>query len=155
MQYTDCAVNKVIVMKKTFHTLSEKETGAIAEEFAKGLKPGDIVCLDGDLGCGKTAFSKAAIKALGVDEPVTSPTFTIVREYEGIMPVYHFDVYRVHSEEDLFEIGYEDYFFGDGVCFIEWAELIEDLLPENVYRINLKYTDEDDGRSIEIEYPGN
>ena len=86
---------------------------------------------------------------------VTSPTFTIVHEYEGRVPVYHFDVYRVHSEEDMFEIGYEEYFFGSGVCFIEWAELIEELLPENVYRVRLQYTDEEDGRMIQIEYPGN
>ncbi|MBR6700898.1 MAG: tRNA (adenosine(37)-N6)-threonylcarbamoyltransferase complex ATPase subunit type 1 TsaE [Firmicutes bacterium] len=142
-------------MIKEFHTASEKETKEIAGDFAAELKPGDIVCLYGDLGCGKTAFSQAAIEALGVTEMVTSPTFTIVREYEGKFPVYHFDVYRVHSEEDMFEIGYEDYFYGKGVCFIEWAELIEELLPEKVYKIYLQYTDEEDGRMIRIEYPGN
>ena len=142
-------------MIKEFHTESEKETKAIAKEFAAELKPGDMVCLYGDLGSGKTAFSKAAIEALGVTEMVTSPTFTIVREYEGKFPVYHFDVYRVHSEEDMFEIGYEEYFYGKGVCLIEWAELIEELLPEKVYRIYLQYTDEEDGRMIRIEYPGN
>lgn len=142
-------------MVREFHTKDAKETGKIAGEFAGELKPGDIVCLYGDLGCGKTTFSQAAIKALGVNEGVTSPTFTIVHEYEGYFPVYHFDVYRVHSEEDMFEIGYEEYFFGRGVCFIEWAELIEELLPENVYRVRLQYTDEEDGRMIQIEYPGN
>ena len=142
-------------MIKEFHTESEKETKAIAKEFAAELKPGDMVCLYGDLGSGKTAFSKAAIEALGVTGMVTSPTFTIVREYEGKFPVYHFDVYRVHSEEDMFEIGYEEYFYGKGVCLIEWAELIEELLPEKVYRIYLQYTDEEDGRMIRIEYPGN
>lgn len=141
-------------MVKDFHTTSEKETKEIAKSFAAELKPGDIVCLYGDLGCGKTAFSQAAIEELGVAELVTSPTFTIVREYEGKFPVYHFDVYRVHSEEDMFEIGYEEYFFGKGVCFIEWAELVEELLPENVYKVYLKYTDEEDGRMIRIEYPG-
>lgn len=142
-------------MFKEFHTTSENETRAIALDLAAELKPGDMVCLYGDLGCGKTTFSKAAIEALGVTEMVTSPTFTIVREYEGRLPVYHFDVYRVHSEEDMFEIGYEEYFYGKGVCFIEWAELIEDLLPDRVYRIYLQYTDEEDGRMIRIEYPGN
>lgn len=142
-------------MIREFHTKDENETGNIAREFAWELKPGDIVCLYGDLGCGKTTFSQAAIEELGVKEMVTSPTFTIVHEYEGRFPVYHFDVYRVHSEEDMFEIGYEEYFFGSGVCFIEWAELIEELLPENVYRVRLQYTDEEDGRMIQIEYPGN
>lgn len=142
-------------MIREFHTKDENETGNIAREFARELKPGDIVCLYGDLGCGKTTFSQAAIEELGVKEMVTSPTFTIVHEYEGRFPVYHFDVYRVHSEEDMFEIGYEEYFFGSGVCFIEWAELIEELLPENVYRVRLQYTDEEDGRMIQIEYPGN
>lgn len=141
-------------MIREFITSNEKETGNIAREFAKALEPGDIVCLYGNLGCGKTIFSQAAIAALGVKEPVTSPTFTIVHEYQGRIPVYHFDVYRVHSEEDMFEIGYEDYFFGKGVCFIEWAELIEDLLPEKVYKVRLQYTEEEDGRRIQIEYPG-
>ncbi|MDO4481246.1 MAG: tRNA (adenosine(37)-N6)-threonylcarbamoyltransferase complex ATPase subunit type 1 TsaE [Bacillota bacterium] len=142
-------------MVREFHTKNENETGNTAREFARELKPGDIVCLYGDLGCGKTTFSQAAIEELGVKETVTSPTFTIVHEYEGRFPVYHFDVYRVHSEEEMFEIGYEEYFFGSGVCFIEWAELIEELLPENVYRVRLQYTDEEDGRMIQIEYPGN
>ncbi|MBQ2846293.1 MAG: tRNA (adenosine(37)-N6)-threonylcarbamoyltransferase complex ATPase subunit type 1 TsaE [Firmicutes bacterium] len=142
-------------MIKEFHTVNEQGTKEIAKAFAAELKPGDLVCLYGDLGSGKTAFSKSAIEALGVTEMVTSPTFTIVREYEGRIPVYHFDVYRVHSEEDMFEIGYEEYFYGKGVCFIEWAELIEELLPEKVYKIFLQYTDEEDGRMIRIEYPGN
>ena len=146
--------SKIVLMFKEYHTNNENETRNIAKEFSNVLRPGDIVCLYGDLGCGKTTFSQAAIAALGVKERVTSPTFTIVHEYEGKFPVYHFDVYRVHSEEDMFEIGYEEYFFGKGVCFIEWADFISDLIPENVYKIYLKYTDEDDGRMIRIEYPG-
>ncbi len=136
-------------------THNEAETREIAENFSGQLKAGDIVCLYGDLGCGKTTFSQSAIRSLGVKDQVVSPTFTIVHEYDGKVPVYHFDVYRVHSEEDLFELGYEDYFYGKGICFIEWAELIEELLPENVFRIYFEYTDREDERRIRFEYPGN
>lgn len=140
---------------KEILTENGEETRAAAADFAKGLKAGDIVCLYGALGAGKTTFCQAAIAELGVKEPVTSPTFNIVKEYRGeSMPVYHFDVYRVHSEEDMFEIGYEDCFYGGGICFIEWAELIEDLLPESVIKVFLEYTDEEDGRKIRIEYIG-
>lgn len=140
---------------KEILTENGEETRAAAADFAKSLKAGDIVCLYGDLGAGKTTFCQAAIAALGVREPVTSPTFNIVKEYKGeSTAVYHFDVYRVHSEEDMFEIGYEDCFYGGGICFIEWAELIEDLLPENVIKVFLEYTDEEDGRKIRIEYTG-
>jgi len=151
----DCAVRNNMGKTLEYRTYSEAETARIAAYFAIELKPGDIVCMYGDLGSGKTTFCKAALRGLGVKETVTSPTFTIVKEYEGTYnPVYHFDVYRVHSEEDLFEIGFEDYLFGKGICFIEWAELIEDLIPENVYRVYLEYTGEDEGRLMRIEYPG-
>ena len=152
-----CAVTKMSRIRE-LEIKSESETVKLAEELAAELKPGDLVALYGDLGTGKTTFSKAAIRALGVTEMVTSPTFTIVKEYSGRLPVYHFDVYRVHSEEDLFEIGYEEYFFGDGVCFVEWAELIEELLedvdPSHLYRIRFEYAEEEEGRRIVIEYPG-
>ncbi|MBQ3390307.1 MAG: tRNA (adenosine(37)-N6)-threonylcarbamoyltransferase complex ATPase subunit type 1 TsaE [Firmicutes bacterium] len=143
---------------REFQIKNESETAELAEELAARLGPGDLVALYGDLGTGKTTFCKAAIRALGVAETVTSPTFTIVKEYRGRLPVYHFDVYRVHSEEDLFEIGCEEYFFGQGVCFVEWADLIEGLLeevePEHLYRIRFEYTEEEEGRRILIEYPG-
>lgn len=152
-----CAVMKMSKIRE-FEIKSESETVKLAEELAEGLKPGDLVALYGDLGTGKTTFSKAAIRALGVSDTVTSPTFTIVKEYRGRLPVYHFDVYRVHSEEDLFEIGYEEYFFGDGVCFVEWADLIEGLLedvePQHLYRIRFDYAEEEEGRRISVEYPG-
>ncbi len=152
-----CAVTKMSKIKE-FEIKNESETAKLAEELAAELKPGDLVALYGDLGTGKTTFSKAAIRALGVSDTVTSPTFTIVKEYRGRLPVYHFDVYRVHSEEDLFEIGYEEYFFGDGVCFVEWADLIEGLLedvePQHLYRIRFDYAEEEEGRRISVEYPG-
>ena len=155
MRFTDCVAKSEHMINRKILTTNAAETASAAETFAKELKPGDIVCLYGDLGAGKTTFCQAALKALGVKEQVTSPTFTVVKEYEGTsMPVYHFDVYRVHSEEELFEIGYEEYFFGKGVCFIEWAELIEDILPEHVIKVSLAYTDEEDEREIKIEYSG-
>lgn len=142
-------------MKETYQVNGERETRETAAHLAERLKPGDIVCLYGELGAGKTAFCQGALKALGVKEQVNSPTFTIVHEYMGRLPVYHFDVYRVHSQHDMFEIGYEEFFFGKGVCFIEWAELIEDLLPESCIRVFMYYVeDEEEGRVIEIEYPG-
>lgn len=143
-------------MKETYQVKGEVETREAAARLAQRLEPGDIVCLYGELGAGKTAFCQGALKALGVKEQVTSPTFTIVHEYQGQIPVYHFDVYRVHGPDDMFEIGYEEYFFGKGVCFIEWAELIEELLPEHCIRVWMSYAEDDEeGRVIEIEYPGN
>ena len=142
-------------MKKTYLVNGDRETWAVAAQLAEQVKPGDIVCLYGELGAGKTTFCQGAFKVLGVKEQVTSPTFTIVHEYMGRLPVYHFDVYRVHRAEELFEIGYEEYFFGKGVCFIEWAELIEELLPENCIQVFMSYSEEDEeGRVITIEYPG-
>ena len=142
-------------MKQTYQVTSAKETQDIGEMLAAYLKKGDIVCLYGELGSGKTTFSKGVIRALGVSEHVTSPTFTLVHEYRGRLPVYHFDVYRMIDSEEMMELGYEEYFFGDGVCLIEWAELIEELLPETVIRVHLNYTKEEEERVITIEYFSN
>ena len=118
---------------------SEKETFAVAEEIARQASPGDIYLLEGDLGVGKTVFAKGFAHGLGITEPVTSPTFTIVQEYhEGRLPLYHFDVYRIGDIEEMEEIGYDDYFFGNGICLIEWAELIEEILPDNVISITIE-----------------
>jgi len=95
------------------------------------LKASDVVCLTGDLGAGKTTLTKSIALGLGIDEYVTSPSYTIVNEYEGRIPLYHFDVYRINDVEEMYELGYEEYFFGSGVCVIEWAGMVEDLLPEN------------------------
>ena len=118
---------------------SEKETFAVAEEIARQASPGDIYLLEGDLGVGKTVFAKGFARGLGITEPVTSPTFTIVQVYEGgRLPFYHFDVYRIGDIEEMEEIGYDDYFFGEGVCLIEWAELIEELIPEGAISITIE-----------------
>ena len=111
-------------------TFSEQETRALGERLGAEAGPGSIYTLTGDLGVGKTVFTQGFAKGLGVEEPVNSPTFTIVQEYpKGRLPFYHFDVYRIGSVDEMEEIGYEDYFFGGGVCLIEWANLIEEILP--------------------------
>ena len=129
------------------------DTQKIAAEFAKTLKKGDVLCMYGDLGAGKTAFVQGLAKGLGIEEHVTSPTFTIVNEYEGIMPLYHFDVYRIADSDEMYEIGYEEYIYGDGVSVIEWCELIEDILPEKRYEITVSkdYGKGEDYRAIEIK----
>ncbi len=114
----------------TIETNSEQETRAFAKALAAQVTPGAIYTLTGDLGTGKTVFTQGFAEGLGILEPVNSPTFTIVQEYDsGRLPFYHFDVYRIGSIEEMEEIGYEDYFYGSGVCLIEWANLIEELIP--------------------------
>lgn len=112
-------------------TNSPQETFEFAEKLAGKAKPGDIICLDGELGTGKTVFTQGFARGLGITGPVNSPTFTIMQIYdEGRLPLYHFDVYRIGSPDEMDELGYEEYFFGEGVCLIEWSSLIEDIIPE-------------------------
>lgn len=126
-------------VKLEYDSLSAEETFSIGEELGKGCKPGDVYCLLGDLGVGKTVFTQGFAKGLGIDEPVNSPTFTIIQVYEeGRIPFYHFDVYRIGDIEEMDELGYEDYFFGQGVCLIEWANLITELLPDKVKVITIE-----------------
>lgn len=125
-------------MKTITITNSPEETFAFARNLAANAKPGDILCLNGDLGVGKTVFTQGFAAGLGITEPVSSPTFTIVQVYEeGNLPLYHFDVYRIADPDEMDEIGYEDYFFGDGVSLVEWATLIEELIPENAVWITI------------------
>lgn len=125
---------------KTVYIKNESETEAFGIELAKTLNAGDVVALIGDLGTGKTALTRYIAKGLGISERINSPTFTIVKEYtEGRLPLYHFDVYRVSDADELFNIGIDDYFFGNGVCVVEWADLISDILPENTKYINIEY----------------
>ena len=121
-----------------FESYKEEDTFNIGKDIASKVKPGDIVCLDGDLGVGKTIFTKGFAIGLDIEECITSPTFTIVQEYdEGRYPLYHFDVYRICDPEEMYEIGFEEYINGDGVCLIEWATMIEDILPKNIIKINI------------------
>ena len=119
---------------------NENDTKDFAYEMAKDLKAGDIIALVGDLGTGKTTLTQYLAKALGIEEYITSPTFNIVSEYHsGRLPLYHFDVYRLCDIEDMYEIGYEEYFFGDGVSIVEWADMVEELIPENAKIIFIDY----------------
>lgn len=120
-------------------TNCEEGTFQVGKQFGQEAFPGMILCLDGDLGVGKTVFTKGFAEGLGVKEPVNSPTFTIIQEYEeGRLPLYHFDVYRIADVEEMEEIGYEDYFYGEGVCLIEWAELIEEIIPEEHIQVQIE-----------------
>ncbi len=120
-----------------FESFSAEETYALGKQLGEAAKPGAVYCLSGDLGVGKTVFTKGFAVGLGVTDTVNSPTFTIVQEYKGRLPFYHFDVYRIEEPEEMEEIGYEDYFYGDGACMIEWAELIEELIPANAVKVRI------------------
>ena len=107
--------------------------------FAKNIKPGSIICLDGDLGVGKSVFARGFARGLGITEPVTSPTFTLVQIYEGgRLNMYHFDVYRIGDPSEMYDIGYEDYFYSDGVCLVEWASLISELIPDYAIKVSIE-----------------
>ncbi len=120
-------------------TWSPEETFAVGEQLGREAKAGAIYTLNGDLGVGKTVFTQGVAKGLEINEPVNSPTFTIVQVYEeGRIPFYHFDVYRIGDIEEMDEIGYEDYFYGEGLCMIEWAELILEIIPEHAKKITIE-----------------
>ena len=115
-----------------YESNSPEETFALARRLGEETRPGTVYTLTGDLGVGKTVFAQGLARGLGIEDAINSPTFTIVQVYdEGRLPFYHFDVYRIGAIEEMDEIGYEDYFYGDGVCLVEWAELIGELLPKN------------------------
>jgi len=120
-------------------TFNAEETFAIGMKIGQQAKAGQIYTLTGDLGAGKTVFTQGVARGLKIEEPVCSPTFTIIQEYrDGRLPFYHFDVYRIGDIEEMEEIGYEDYFLGEGVCLVEWANLIQELLPGQVIEIGLE-----------------
>ena len=137
-------------------SISPEDTYVFGERLAGQCRPGDIVLLDGDLGVGKTVFTKGFGHGLGIQEPINSPTFTIMQIYqEGRIPLYHFDVYRIADIEEMDEIGYEDYFFGEGVCLIEWASLIEELIPAHAMQVQIQKNVEKgfDYRKIICHFP--
>ena len=120
-------------------TENPEETFALGQKIGRAATHGQVYTLTGDLGVGKTVFTQGVASGLGITEPVNSPTFTIVQVYEeGRLPFYHFDVYRIGDIEEMEEIGYDDYFFGEGICLIEWAELIKEILPENRISITIE-----------------
>lgn len=130
---------------------NEEDTRALGLEIADALEPGDIVALIGDLGTGKTALTKYIAEGLGIKEEISSPTFTIVKEYKsGRLPLYHFDVYRLGSGEELLDIGAEEMLEGDGVCVIEWADIAADVLPADALVVKLDYGEDAGSRFVEL-----
>ena len=117
----------------TYYTHSEAETEALAQRLAPYLDPGTVIAFDGDLGAGKTAFTRGLARGLGITERVTSPTYTIVNEYDGRIPLFHFDMYRLTSSEDLFDIGWEDYLERGGILAVEWSENVADAMQDAIH----------------------
>ena len=121
-----------------YESNSAQETFDLGVQLGKGAVPGQVICLDGDLGTGKTVLTKGIAAGLGIEEPVVSPTFTIMQIYDqGRLPLYHFDVYRIDDPDEMEEIGFREYFYGSGLTIIEWSELIESILPENAMKIRI------------------
>lgn len=124
---------------KTIESHNCRETFELGRKLGSAALPGEVYCLLGDLGVGKTVFTQGFAAGLGITEPINSPTFTIVQVYEeGRLPFYHFDVYRISDVDEMDEIGYEEYFYGDGVCLVEWGNLIEEIMPENVITVTIE-----------------
>ena len=133
------------------YSASEQETEAIGREMAQQLAPGAVVAFTGDLGAGKTAFVRGMAQGLGISQRVTSPTFTIVNEYQGRIPLFHFDMYRLPDADALFDIGWEDYLDRGGVCAVEWSENVAGALPEDTVWVDIRRLEgEDNGRCITI-----
>lgn len=142
--------------RKEIHIDNEEALSAFGRKLAEKLKPGAVVALEGDLGTGKTTLTKAIAKGLGIEDHITSPTFTIIQEYhEGRLPLYHFDVYRLDEEEEFHELGYEEYFYGDGVCVVEWADKVREFLPADRIYISLEYGPSECERYMYIDEGGN
>ena len=126
-------------MTKIYESLSPADTFELGRQMGERAKAGTVIALNADLGCGKTVFTQGFAAGLGITEPVTSPTFTILQIYEeGRLPLFDFDVYRIEDEEEMEETGFDEYLDGDGVCLIEWAERVEDLLPADTVRITIE-----------------
>ena len=137
---------------KVIESNSPQETFAVGVQIGRDAKPGQVYTLIGDLGVGKTVFTQGVAEGLGITEPVNSPTFTIVNEYEGKIPLFHFDMYRLTDSEDLFDIGWEDYLERGGVCAVEWSERISDALPEDTLYITIaRHPDGENWRIITME----
>ncbi len=136
-----------------YEVFSHSETEKFAEELAEKSKKGEIYCLIGDLGAGKTVFSKGFAKGLGITADITSPTFAILNIYNSEITLYHFDVYRINHISEMEDTGYEEFFYGEGICLIEWADLVENIIPKNSTWINIQkdYTKADDYRKIIVE----
>ena len=136
----------------TYVTNSPAETEALGQRLAERLQPGDVIAYTGDLGAGKTAFTRGLARGLGITERITSPTFTIVNEHQGgRLPLFHFDMYRLGSSDELYEIGWEDYLARGGVCAVEWSEIVADALEEDCIRVDIRQGETENQRKITIE----
>ncbi len=134
---------------------SEQETEAIGQELVSRLSPGAVVAFTGDLGAGKTAFVRGMARGLGISQRVTSPTFTIVNEYEGgRLPLFHFDMYRLGGADDLFDIGWEDFLRRGGICAVEWSENIQEALEPDTIYVDIRRGETEDQRLLTIRGPG-
>lgn len=138
-------------MKLTVNNL--KDTEKVGTIISRCLEKGTVLCLDGDLGVGKTALTQFIAKEFGVDEYITSPTFTIIKEYQGRLPFYHMDVYRIDSEDDMYDLGYDEYIYSEGVTIIEWSHKIKGILPDERINIEIQRVD-DQSRLMIIEGKG-
>ncbi|MBO4404061.1 MAG: tRNA (adenosine(37)-N6)-threonylcarbamoyltransferase complex ATPase subunit type 1 TsaE [Treponema sp.] len=132
-----------------FTTSSAQETTALGEKIGSSLKSGDVIAMTGTLAAGKTTLTKGIAKALGIEDNVTSPTFCLISEYQGKIPLYHMDVYRLEGSEDFIDMGAEELLYGNGVCIIEWSEKIKDILPKKTIYLDIK-TNSDSTREITI-----
>lgn len=141
-------------MKITYRTVSVEGTQGVAAALGRLVQAGDLITMSGDLGAGKTTFTQGLARGLGVEEPVSSPTFTLIKEYEeGRIPLYHMDIYRLGEAAIHEDLGWEEYFYGEGVCVIEWADFIEELLPEDRVDVVIRLT-ANDGREIVMNGTG-
>lgn len=133
-----------------FHSNHEAETFNLGKDFSKSLQGGNVVALIGELGSGKTIFVKGVCSGFSVTEIPLSPTFSLINEYHGKLILYHFDFYRIKSLQELYDIGYEDYFYGNDICLIEWANLVEEVLPKKYFEIKIDNADTENERDITI-----
>lgn len=135
---------------KEILTNSPQQTYELGKRIGQILKPGTVICLSGEMGAGKTAITQGIVKGVGVDTYVTSPTYTIINEYDGDIPIYHFDVFRIEDVEELYEIGFDEYLYGMGIVIIEWASLIQEALPDEYLWINIGKGKDFDDRTLTL-----
>ena len=143
-----------IIFSDVIESLSPEETYNIGLELSRTLNSGDIIALAGDLGAGKTVIVQGICSGLNISGPVISPTFTLLNEYRGVVPIFHFDAYRLSSTKDFLAIGYEDYLLRDGICIIEWADKIEEIIPKESIWVRISHLDSNEnGRMVKIDLP--
>ncbi|HHT51051.1 MAG TPA: tRNA (adenosine(37)-N6)-threonylcarbamoyltransferase complex ATPase subunit type 1 TsaE [Eubacteriaceae bacterium] len=140
---------------KDFSTNSPQQTYEFGEKIGERLIAGSIVCLAGEMGAGKTALTQGIVKGAGIETYVTSPTYTIINEYSGKLPIYHFDVFRLEDGDELYEIGFDEYLYGEGIVIIEWANLIKEFLPKEYLWIDIKKGEDFNDRTLTLIPKGN